>query len=142
MTGTIAWRGIRSSLLALLIVIGCAAAWGDIASARQGDTSRAGRSISRFNGIWSVLIVTMEGPCDRALRYPILIQNGIVRHADPSDRSFAIFGRVAPNGNVHVGVSRGEQRADGIGRLSGNVGEGRWSSPAGCEGSWSAERRG
>jgi len=93
-----------------------------------------------FDGIWSVTIITDSGACDRAYRAPVRIANGQV--ASEGDQSFNIFGRVQPSGRVVVGVSRGGQRADGSGRLSGRRGQGVWSSPAGCAGRWEADRRG
>jgi len=44
-----------------------------------------------------------------------------------------------------VSVAKGGQRANGSGRLSGNVGSGTWrggGSSSGCSGSWTAEKRG
>ena len=47
------------------------------------------------------------------------------------------------NGAVSVFVSRGNQRADGVGRLSASGGGGKWKSAKGeCSGRWTAERRG
>jgi hypothetical protein len=44
---------------------------------------------------------------------------------------------------IHVTVSRGDKRADGIGRLTRNGGTGKWKSSRGeCSGKWQAERRG
>jgi hypothetical protein len=97
-----------------------------------------------FDGLWSVVIVTDVGTCDRAYRYPVQIVNGVVRlppgEADPS---IHVSGRADRRGNVAVTVSRGDQYARGSGRLSINVGSGRWTSPTGhCAGHWTAERRG
>jgi hypothetical protein len=36
---------------------------------------------ANFDGTWSVLIVTEEGTCDRAYRYPVRISNGSVGYA-------------------------------------------------------------
>src|SRR5438128_1875509 len=35
-------------------------------------------SAPSFDGVWSVVIVTEKGTCDRAYRYPIRISNGAV----------------------------------------------------------------
>ena len=46
-------------------------------------------------------------------------------------------------GAVKVFVSRGDKRADGIGRLTRTGGGGKWKSSRGeCSGRWMAERRG
>ena len=96
-----------------------------------------------FDGAWSVLVITDKGDCDRAYRYPVRIQRGKVGHADASNSSFNIGGRVGPGGAVKVFVSRGDKRADGIGRLSRAGGGGKWKSARGeCSGRWTAERRG
>jgi hypothetical protein len=90
----------------------------------------------------SVVIQTDRGTCDRAYRYGIAIQNGIVRYA--GDNSFNIRGQVARNGAVHVRVARGSSYADGHGRLGPDSGSGTWRGVGSgmCSGRWSAERRG
>jgi hypothetical protein len=95
-----------------------------------------------YDGSWSVVIVTQEGPCDRAYSYPISIANGRVAYAGQG--SFKIRGAVAGNGAVSVSVSFGEARADGAGRLSPSGGTGTWkgaSATSACSGTWTAERR-
>ena len=93
-----------------------------------------------FDGAWSVLIVTEKGTCDRAYRYPIKIENGAVGYAGTA--SFNISGSVGNNGAVTVTVSRGNQSANGSGRMSSTDGTGRWQTASGeCSGTWSAERR-
>ena len=103
--------------------------------------TRSAMASTPFDGLWSVLIVTESGDCDRGYRYPVAITNGAVRHAPEGDQSFSIAGRVARNGAVSVSVSRGEQHAEGSGRLSLSNGSGHWRSPS-CAGYWEAERRG
>jgi hypothetical protein len=96
-----------------------------------------------YDGAWSVLVITEAGACDRAYRYPVAIVNGRLRHASEGDASFIIAGRVQPRGAVSVSVSRGDQRASGVGRLSQRDGAGVWSAPSGpCSGRWTAQRRG
>jgi len=95
-----------------------------------------------FNGIWSVLIITDSGPCDRAYRYPVRINNGRVTYAGQAD--FNVTGRVSPTGAVEVTVSRGRQRADASGRLVAGAGSGTWrgdGSSRTCAGTWTAEKR-
>jgi len=93
-----------------------------------------------LDGTWSVLIVTEQGKCDRAYRYPVRIANGAVGYA--GEASFNVSGSVGANGAVTVTVSRGSQSAKGTGQLSGNGGSGRWTAGSGeCSGSWTAERR-
>jgi hypothetical protein len=95
-------------------------------------------SAPSYDGLWSVVIVTGTGTCDRAYRYPIRISNGTLVNA--GDEAFVITGKVSANGSVSVKVSHGEKHAAGSGRLSGNVGAGSWRG-GDCAGTWEAERR-
>jgi hypothetical protein len=96
-----------------------------------------------YDGSWSVSIVTESGDCDRGYRYPVAIVDGRVMHADQGDQSFVISGQVNRKGAVSVSVRRGEQSAEGTGRLSLSDGQGQWRSPSSnCYGYWTAERRG
>jgi len=114
-----------------------------IAALASVPTSGARAQGTGFDGTWSVLVITDRGDCDRAYRYPVRIQRGKIGHADPSNSSFTIGGRVGKGGTVTVFVSRGNQRADGIGRLTRAGGGGKWKSSKGeCSGRWTAERRG
>jgi len=93
-----------------------------------------------FDGAWSVLIVTEQGKCDRAYRYPIKIENGSVGYA--GNASFTVSGKVGAKGEVIVTVARGSQSATGTGRMSDTDGSGRWTAASGeCSGIWTAERR-
>ncbi len=92
-----------------------------------------------YDGLWSVVIVTEQGDCDRAYRYPIRINKGSLVNA--GDTAFSISGKVGGNGAVTVTVSHGDKSATGSGRLSRTEGAGSWRGGS-CAGSWSAERRG
>lgn len=95
-----------------------------------------------YDGNWSVLIVTQQGPCDKAYRYGLSIRNGQVFYEGSAPVN--VRGGVAGNGRVNVAVSAGSQGANGIGRLSGNSGGGSWvgkGSMGSCSGTWNAERR-
>ncbi|MBV8840650.1 MAG: hypothetical protein JO000_29285 [Alphaproteobacteria bacterium] len=96
-----------------------------------------------YDGQWSVLIVTNSGPCDRAYRYGLSIQNGAVIYEGSA--AVNVAGKVANNGAVKVRVWAGQQGASGTGRLSRTDGSGTWrgtGSMGTCSGVWSAERRG
>ncbi|MPZ40215.1 MAG: hypothetical protein GEU95_19590 [Rhizobiales bacterium] len=96
-------------------------------------------SAPSYDGLWSVVIVTEQGTCDRAYRYPVRISRGQVVNA--GDSSVSITGRVGGNGTLTVTVSHGNQRATGSGRLSSTGGAGSWRGGE-CSGTWEAERRG
>jgi hypothetical protein len=93
----------------------------------------------RYDGLWSVLVMTQKGDCDPGYRYPIRIANGALVNA--GDNAFTITGKVAPTGSITVTVSAGGKSATGLGRLSGDMGGGSWSGGS-CSGQWTAERRG
>jgi len=93
----------------------------------------------RYDGTWSVSIVTEKGDCDPGYRYPIRITNGALANA--GDNAFTITGKVAPTGAIVVTVSAAGKSATGSGRLAGDMGGGSWTGGS-CSGSWTAERRG
>jgi len=96
----------------------------------------------RFDGTWSVEVVTQQGACDRAYRYSVVIENGRARYG--GQERFDLSGQVRLNGTVSATISRGQDRANVRGRLSGNFGNGTWSTSGGrvCSGVWNAEKRG
>ena len=97
-------------------------------------------SKASYDGAWSVLIVTQKGTCDRAYRYPVQIQNGLVGYAGSA--AFTVSGKVGDAGAVTVTVARGSQSATGTGRMSETDGSGNWTAASGeCSGTWTAERR-
>jgi hypothetical protein len=96
-------------------------------------------SAPRFDGTWSVLVMTQKGTCDPAYRYPIKISNGQLLNA--GDAAFTITGKVAETGAITVTVSAAGKSATGSGHLAGASGGGMWTGGA-CSGSWTAERRG
>jgi len=101
--------------------------------------STASFAVPRYDGLWSVSIVTEKGDCDRGYRYPIRISNGLL--ANDGNSGFTITGRVGGAGAITVTVSGGGRSATGSGRLAGNMGMGSWIGGS-CSGSWTAERRG
>jgi hypothetical protein len=96
-------------------------------------------SAPNYDGLWSVVIVTEKGTCDRAYRYPIRIQHGAVVNEGSSPAT--ITGKVGSNGSVSVTVTAGSKSATGSGRLSNSAGAGSWQGGQ-CSGTWEAERRG
>jgi hypothetical protein len=121
----------RKAALSSLIAIAIVSVANGAASAR-----------TVYDGVWSVVVAAETGTCSGAYRYAVAIVNGNVRHVDPYDQSFDIYGRVGSGGRVSVSVSRGDLSAHGVGRLSRIAGGGIWRSPNGCAGHWQATRRG
>lgn len=95
-------------------------------------------STPSYDGLWSVVIVTEKGTCDRSYRYPIRISNGSLINA--GDSAISITGNVRDNGSITVTVNDGSKNATGSGRLSGMAGAGSWRG-GDCAGIWEAERR-
>jgi hypothetical protein len=96
-------------------------------------------ALPNYDGLWSVLIVTEKGDCDRGYRYPIRITRGTLSNA--GDTSFTIAGKVGSTGLIRVTVSHGNASANGLGQLTGDTGSGSWAGNS-CSGTWTAERRG
>lgn len=111
-----------------------------VGTVAASDPVLAQKAGGKFDGRWSVEVITQKGECDKAYRYPIVVKNGAISYGGPED--FNASGGVSPNGSVKGAISRGEQRADVIGRISGEYGNGTWQTTAGCSGVWNAEKRG
>lgn len=102
----------------------------------------AGARAATYDGNWSLLVITENGTCDRAYRYPIRVKNGTVNYE--GEAGIDVSGKVSPDGKVNASVRRGEQNAKGTGRLADNSGSGTWtgrSPTSACSGRWEAERR-
>ena len=97
-----------------------------------------------FDGPWAVTIMTESGSCDPAYRYAVVVADGkVISDVNESSGTIDISGKVDAGGRVSVNVRRGEQRADGTGRLSDSGGTGTWTgkfSTAACTGRWEAKR--
>jgi hypothetical protein len=116
-----------------------AAAIAAVAMTGGSVSSEAAMGASAYDGSWSVVIYTMRGDCDRALRYSLQIARGRVQAQDPM---YQAAGDVQPGGAIRVVVTQGGRYASGSGRLAGNNGRGLWHTDNGeCSGQWTAERR-
>ena len=95
-----------------------------------------------FAGSWSVLVITTKGDCERAYRYEVAVSpSGTISYAGQG--TYSASGSVESDGTVEVTIAKGDQSAQGVGRLSTAVGNGSWTSPSGnCSGRWRAERKG
>ena len=106
----------------------------------------AGEALAQrqFDGNWSVEVITEKGECDKAYRWPVIVQNGRARYGGPED--FNVSGQIAAYGAVSGTISRGQDRANVKGRVGSNGwGQGTWTAVAGsrsCSGRWNAEKRG
>jgi len=125
---------MRPQILAAILLVGL--------TAPASATAKKVQVPHRYDGSWSIEVVTLEGPCDRAYRYGVQIRKGVATYAGGD---FSIDGRVAGNGSVRAVLSRGSDKADVVGRLGRQgTGTGTWNTTGliGCSGRWNAERRG
>jgi len=111
---------------------------GALIAATLATTSSYSYAMPRYDGLWSVSIVTKKGDCIASYRYPLLISNGVL--ANGGAFAIDVRGRVSGDGAISVKLSHGDTHAAASGRLAGNAGSGTWSG-ASCSGSWTAERR-
>jgi hypothetical protein len=115
---------------------------GSLAGALVGASIAVGATASsampRYDGLWSVSIVTTKGDCIASYRYPMRIVGGVL--ANGGDIALNVSGKVTADGAVLVVVSRGDTHASGSGRLAANAGNGSWKTSS-CSGLWTAERR-
>jgi hypothetical protein len=115
---------------------------GSLAGALVGASIAVGATASsampRYDGLWSVSIVTTKGDCIASYRYPMRIVGGVL--ANGGDIAINVSGKVAADGAVLVVVSRGDTHASGSGRLAANAGNGSWKTSS-CSGLWTAVRR-
>jgi hypothetical protein len=57
-----------------------------------------------FDGLWSVVIVTLQGSCDRSYRYPVRIAGNRVLQVG-ADPSYRLYGAVSRSGAIRVIVA-------------------------------------
>ena len=92
------------------------------------------------DGIWSVLIITEKGDCDRGYRYEVNVVNGHI--SSNVNSAINLAGTVTPDGVTKVSIKAGENAASGTGRLSARSGAGVWhgvGATGSCAGRWEAE---
>ena len=66
----------------------------------------AGFAMPRYDGLWSVSIVTTKGDCIASYRYPMRIANGIL--VNGGDIAVDVAGRVGGDGLVTVILSQSQ----------------------------------
>jgi hypothetical protein len=108
------------------------------------QTKIAAKAKAPFDGAWAVTIMTEKGTCDAAYRYAVLVSDGkVVSDARESTGTINVSGKIDPEGNVSVAVRRGQQHAEGTGKMSEAGGTGTWSGKSqtsACTGRWEARR--
>jgi hypothetical protein len=64
------------------------------ASLSSDAASAARQGSANFDGLWSVVILTLQGPSDRSYRYPARIVGSRVLQAN-ADPSYRLYGAVS-----------------------------------------------
>ncbi len=101
---------------------------------------RGGQGPGKFDGRWSVLVITEKGPCDQAYRWNIGVAGGHI--TDLEDNVASASGRIEPSGRVSVRLVRGSDVLTAVGAIRQEAGRGTWQSPSRqCSGRWEAEKR-
>ena len=131
---------MRSDVIRLATAIVAAACLASAAQAQQGQ--RQAPRANPYDGRWSVQVVTEQGICDRAYRWPVIVENGRARYGGPE--AFDVTGTISPKGAVRVAVARGQSGAEASGSASGKWATGTWRTFGSrvCSGTWNAEKRG
>src|SRR5271154_326716 len=99
------------------------------------------QAATKFDGSWSVVVVTRNGPCDAAYRLNGQIVNGAIVYSGIG--AVAVAGSVRPNGAAYLKVSSGGSYAVASGHMTPVRGSGTWygrTSGGRCSGVWSAAR--
>ena len=91
-------RRTRGGINDLIYAIPCVSAPLALVAASAITTSSF--AVPRYDGIWSVSIVTKKGDCIASYRYPMRIANGVL--ANGGDIALDVSGKVAPSGAVRV----------------------------------------
>ncbi len=100
------------------------------------------RAATKYDGAWSIVIVTKTGPCDRAYHFSGQITNGLIIYDGPGG-PVDFVGRVKSSGAAFVRITSGSNYATGRGRLRVARGNGVWHGRGRngyCTGTWSAAR--
>ena len=101
--------------------------------------SGAATAQQQFDGKWTIVASPEKSNCKRTHRYPVVIDNEIVRSSATKTE-----GRVQAGGRIQGSVPVRRSRVDVTGSLSERSGAGTWavSGRMNCSGRWRAEKQG
>jgi hypothetical protein len=98
---------------------------------------------NQYDGAWSIVASTAEGPCSATTTYQVQIKDS---DASVPGEDINIDGGVSKAGAVQATIVQGSNRVPITGRLTTKgSGAGTWRTSGGlveCSGSWSAKRAG
>ncbi|MFB0492981.1 hypothetical protein ABIE45_005567 [Methylobacterium sp. OAE515] len=97
----------------------------------------------QFDGSWTIVATTEEGPCSASTNYHVQIKDS---DASIPGEEVDIDGGVSAGGVVQATITQGSNKVPIAGSLtSKGSGSGTWRTAGGlveCRGSWSAKRAG
>lgn len=98
---------------------------------------------NQYDGSWTILSSTAEGPCSTTKNYQVRIKDS---EASIPGEDTEVEGGVSADGSVQATIVQGSNRFPITGKLnSKGTGLGTWRTSGGlveCSGSWSAKRAG
>ena len=98
---------------------------------------------NQYDGSWTIVAATTEGPCAASTRYQVQIRNS---DASIPGEEVDIDGGVSAGGVVQAIITQGSNKVPIAGSLTASGGgSGTWRTSGGlveCSGSWSAKRAG
>jgi hypothetical protein len=97
----------------------------------------------QFDGSWTIVATTAEGPCSASTSYHVQIKDS---DASIPGEEVDIDGGVSAGGAVQATITQGSNKVPIAGSLTAQgSGNGTWRTSGGlveCSGSWSAKRAG
>ena len=125
----------RALILATCLAIGAL-------SSANAATKKV-RVPDEYDGSWSIMAKTAEGPCSVTTTYQVRIKNS---DASIPGEDISVDGGVSAAGSVRATIIQGSNRVPIAGKLNlKGSGTGTWRTSGGlveCSGSWSAKRVG
>jgi hypothetical protein len=98
---------------------------------------------NRYDGSWTIVAATAQGPCSASTSYQVKIKAG---DASVPGNEIDIDGGVSANGSVQATITKGSSKVPIAGSLNTKgSGSGTWRTSGGlveCSGGWSAQRAG
>jgi hypothetical protein len=130
---------IVESVLAGLTAALCLSPAIDTAAAREQHVALV--TPNKFDGVYSVDVVTEKGSCDK-YRWTVAVANGHVTSQSSGGAMLDVVGQIARSGVVLLSFRGQDEIARAAGRMNGKSGAGHWSSASlFCSGSWHARRQ-
>jgi hypothetical protein len=100
------------------------------------------RAESRHDGEWLVELTTQSGSCRSSYSFPVTVRDGAIRGTvNGRTGTYAISGRMVGENEFEWTTSGGPDPGRFEGTISGQRGEGRWSSQSGCRGAVTVDKK-